>query len=97
MSEYFQVIFPKEYFSLHPSLIKFKTPLKNTIHEAMIQRGWKETELYGNIYKYNLLGKTNSIYFFLKRTFSHWITKRRINTMLYLLIKKSIIIQITTN
>ncbi len=44
MSEYFQALIPKEFFGLLPSQIKFKTPLKNTIYEALKNRGWKETE-----------------------------------------------------
>ena len=42
MSQYFSIILPKEYYTFHPSQIKFKTSLKNTIQEAMRNRGWKE-------------------------------------------------------
>lgn len=44
MSEYFQLILPKEYFSVNPNNIKFKTNLSNTIMQACKNRGWKETQ-----------------------------------------------------
>lgn len=44
MSEYFRLYIRKEHYGMHPSTIQFKTPLKNTIQEACLKRGWKETE-----------------------------------------------------
>ena len=44
MSEYFRAAIKKEHYGVHPSTIKFKSSLKNSIHEALRKRTWKETE-----------------------------------------------------
>lgn len=45
MSIYFQAIIPKDYYDNHYSSLKFKTTMRNTIYDAFVNRGWKETEM----------------------------------------------------
>lgn len=44
MSEYFRACIKKDHYGVHPSTIKFRSSLKNTIYEALKRRTWKETE-----------------------------------------------------
>ena len=44
MTEAFRRYIKKELFPVHPSQIRFKTNFRNTVYEAMKNRGWKETE-----------------------------------------------------